>query len=893
MIVRKILGTVSSSVSSIVSSDPYWSNVVLLLNGDGTNGSNTILDLSSIPKTITNNGTANHPQANTTIKKYGTGSIYFNGSSYLTNPSISLSGDFTIECWVYRTSAISGAIVLLGTPSGSGWIGWQNSTTFYYEDPGYTAASNYTIPDTINTWAHYAVVRSSNVIKVYVNGVAAAATLSSSTIFTISQINGKSGSYLFTGYLDDLRVTNGIARYTTNFTPPTQTLPIPILDADPYWNNVILALNGDGTNGSTSFSDLSLFGRTVTPSGNTQVNTSINIAGTGSVYFDGAGDYLTIPTTSSLSLGNYDFTIELWFYQIDRNNAYATFLDNQSVTSWAANTFAFFNRHANAPTKFSFMAYNYHNVNSMLVSTTTPSNNTWYHLAIVRSGSTFTLYVNGISEATATFAGAIDTAAYPWTIGGWSNNVATNINGYLDNLRVTKGIARYTSNFTPVAYPLPITAATVSTDPYWSNVLLEINANGTNGSTSFSDLSLYARTITPSGNTQINTSNKIAGTGSVYFDGAGDYLTIPTNSSLYFGTSDFTIEMWYKASGRAPGYPNYPSLFSNASVIGWAANSFDLFDRAAGGGYGFNFYSYNMNPSSGSILASTTSTIEGVWYHLAVVRSGSSFKLFVNGISEATYTSSASLDAVGQPWTIGVRQPSNGDYITGYVDNLRVTKGVARYTVNFTPPAYELPLTADPYWINVGLLLNGNGVSGNTTFTDLSISPKSVSVNGTVVVDTVTKKYGTGSIYFNGSSYLTHTAFNLTADLTIECWLNRSTITGGNRVLYSGSTGWVGWSTNTNFVWSCGVNINFTIPDTTNTWAHYAIVRQNGIIRVYVNGQVASESGSTTAAFGVSEIIGQNGGYLFACYLDDLRVTNGIARYTINFTPPTSELQTI
>jgi hypothetical protein len=347
--------------------------------------------------------------------------------------------------------------------------------------------------------------------------------------------------------------------------------------------------------------------------------------------------------------------------------------------------------------------------------------------------------------------------------------------------------------------------------------------------------------------------------------------------------------MWYKPISRPS---SYPALITNVSASNWGAGIWGFNDRHQGVSDKFSFFVYNINTGS-PILTSVTSVVDNTWYHLAIVRFGSTFTLYVNGVSESTNNSTASIDSAGLNWTVGVGSIANGDYLNGYIDNLRVTKGIARYTSNFTPPAYELPLTADPYWINVGLLLNGNGVSGNTTFTDLSISPKSVSVNGTVVVDTVTKKYGTGSIYFNGSSYLTHTAFNLTADLTIECWLNRSTITGGNRVLYSGSTGWVGWSTNTNFVWSCGVNINFTIPDTTNTWAHYAIVRQNGIIRVYVNGQVASESGSTTAAFGVSEIIGQNGGYLFACYLDDLRVTNGIARYTINFTPPTSELQTI
>jgi hypothetical protein len=463
---------------------------------------------------------------------------------------------------------------------------------------------------------------------------------------------------------------------------------------DPYFDNVVLMFNCDGTNGSTSFSDLSLVPKSITVN-NATVSTATKKFGTGSMVCTPgvsvpSGSYLKAAYSPDFNFRSGDFTVECWAYF----NAIAAFQGVFSVNINSGTTYGSLRLETqNGSSNFYVLVRN--SGGSNWISTSgygTYSAGSWIHLAVVRYGTQITLYCNGVGYPCFTISGAIDDQQGPAYF-GWSNNGS--FNGFVDDCRITKGLARYTANFTPPTAALPTASSVVppTVDPLWSSVLLALTGDGSNGSTSITDISTYARTVTLSGNTQVNTSKKIAGTGSIYLDGVGDYLTIPTNSSLYFGTSDFTIELWFNQTSRVAGFPNYPSLFSTSSVIGWAAGSIDLFVQAAGGGSGFNFYSYNINPGSGSVVASTTNIVNNVWYHVAVSRSGSTFRMFVNGVQESTFTSSTSIDSAGQPWTIGVRQTSNGDYINGYIDNFRVTKGTARYTANFTPPTYQLPVS--------------------------------------------------------------------------------------------------------------------------------------------------------------------------------------------------------
>jgi hypothetical protein len=213
-------GTSNSAITVIT--DPYFSSVSLLLNGD------TITDLSSSPKTITNNGPVT---INTTTKKFGTGSMGFTtGASLVADSFYSIgTSDFTIELWAYLSSSPVDWACMITTRPASGvggiWLGIAQGTG---KPTLYTSSITDTSVMPLNTWQHIAVCRTGGTIKLYVNGVSAGSvgdsTNYSQTTAYIGRDNPYSG-FNFPGYIDDLRVTVGTARYTANFTPPTAAHP--------------------------------------------------------------------------------------------------------------------------------------------------------------------------------------------------------------------------------------------------------------------------------------------------------------------------------------------------------------------------------------------------------------------------------------------------------------------------------------------------------------------------------------------------------------------------------------------------------------------------------------------------------------------------------------------
>jgi hypothetical protein len=197
---------------------------------------------------------------------------------------------------------------------------------------------------------------------------------------------------------------------------------------DPYFSSVSLLLSGDGANGVNNFTDLSIGSRTVTTVGNTQVSTGVKKFGTGSIYFDGVGDYLRCATNMTLSA---DFTVEFWF-NVTALTGYHRFFNNEYEGG-----------------KYFYCYYNgtgivTYNVDSAsLTGYGTFTANTWNHFAIVRSGSTTNMYLNGTSVASWN-----GTTSFPFTYTQLSSD-GEEMQGYLDDFRITNGVARYTSNFTP------------------------------------------------------------------------------------------------------------------------------------------------------------------------------------------------------------------------------------------------------------------------------------------------------------------------------------------------------------------------------------------------------------------------------------------------------------
>lgn len=215
------------------------------------------------------------------------------------------------------------------------------------------------------------------------------------------------------------------------------------------------------------------------------------------------------------------------------------------------------------------------------------------------------------------------------------------------------------------------------TDPDWSNVVALLHFNGTDGSTTFTDET--GKTWTANGNAQIDTAQSKFGGASGLFDGSGDYITSADSTDWDFGTGDFTIEL----------FARFASHVSVMTLVGnYASNSYGWsFQRRSDSG--------TLRFGHGDLIIAnvTWEPTDGVWYHMAACRSGTSFRLFVDGDQVgSTVTNSTNISGSSGLLTVGaLRASSPIQYFNGHIDELRITKGVARYTSNFTPPSHQFP----------------------------------------------------------------------------------------------------------------------------------------------------------------------------------------------------------
>jgi hypothetical protein len=216
--------------------DPYIGNVSLLLHGDGANGSTTIIDSSPSPKTVTAFGDA---QISTAQSKFGGSSIAFDGSGDYINTTSNASPDasstFTVELWIYPTVVIGADRVLYecrdpGSPAGSGWVFFINTSARLqvYGNNGnlYGQSSSGVATGALSGFQHVALVCNAGTWTYYIQGQSAGAFNATPTAPQNTRIGAREDTLAgYNGYIDEFRITKGIARYTANFTPPTAPFP--------------------------------------------------------------------------------------------------------------------------------------------------------------------------------------------------------------------------------------------------------------------------------------------------------------------------------------------------------------------------------------------------------------------------------------------------------------------------------------------------------------------------------------------------------------------------------------------------------------------------------------------------------------------------------------------
>jgi hypothetical protein len=871
--------------------DPNFKNTTLLLQADGTGSGSqnqTFLDGSTNNFFITRNGNTTQGSFSPFSQAPGYWSAYNSGSSsycQLNNSDYAIStGDFTIEFWMFVTSDKANTGFASATSNGNLTVGMGSGAAGarqpYLEYGGGTYIGTFT--NYLNTWTHVAFVRSSGTVTVYQNGVSVGTASKAGAVNSTANLyllrNSGDGGQDFPGYVSNFRFSKS-AVYTSNFTPSTAPLSV-------IANTVLLTFQNN------RFVDNSALNATVTPT-----TTSVQafspfvpayVTPSYSNIFDGTGDYLTVSGTStacSFPAGT-DFTIECWFFNRATTDQ-GTLWSNTSSIGASESLRIWFGSNINTLTVWSTYTVK-------ITASSSFSNNVWNHVAVVRSGTTLTLYQNGINVGSASNNQSF--TADDFTIGSLGGSGGPYpMNGVVSNLRVVKGTALYTANFTPPTAPLTAISGTQ---------ILTCQSN------TFKDNSTNNFTITPTGDVKPITTSpfpvnadqttlnstytpSLIG-GSTYSAAAGDGLSFLTSSTQFGVSGDFTIEAWVYPLATGS---NYNTIFQVCATTSSDTASYGLYYNSS-----FNLFWLNSGGGgNGFDAGSGINMVANQWNHVAISRSSGTIRCWTNGTLRISGWGTGSIDGTQRFLYVGCSR-NLGDSVPGYLSSFRFVNGTAVYptAANFSPPI--LPFTNIT---NTAALVNStNGAIFDNTAKNV------LQTVSTAQLSTAQAKYGNTSMLFNGSSdYVVTPSSALVSawggDCTIEGWYYTTSIANTpplwmNSVSNSdGMSGGYVYSDGRVGMGKIGVSDLYSAVGlwSNNRWNHVAYVKAGATAYIFLNGVLVA-SGTATTYFETTTTkpmtLGRNyqsSAAYYTGYIQDFRVTKGYARYTTNFTPPTSQLQ--
>lgn len=1044
--------------------DTNFSGNVMLLHADGTNGAqnNTFLDESSNNFTITRTG---NPTQGSFSPFYGPGnwSCYFDGTGdYLTvaaNTSHgTIAGDFTVEGWFYFNTVATAQQLIFTHRSSTNlyapFLLWATTSTITLYMSSNNSSWNLVNAVSVatgmqaNKWYHLALTRSGNNIYFFVNGVQtytasiASATFANTGTFNVGMDPGETNTAL-NGYVSNVRMVNGSALYTTNFTPSTQPLTVTsntvllvcagpnLFDRGP--GNLLVTRNGDTT--VSKFSPFSLYQRQPTYySGG----------------FDGTGDYVSVTDVPALELSAADFTIECWVFF---NSASQCAILSKRAASTGYGPIVVFKDSSNVLRLYAATGTaSWDIING--ISFGTANIGQWNHISVCRAGSVFYGSLNGVVTILGTSNLTIADVATNWMIGADSDT--NGVNGSISNLRIVKGTARYTSNFTPATAPLAVTESASSATRSYS---LSLDSNGDyltfagspaynlssgawtiegwiyaatlknatiisqgeavwrvalgstgamqfvfntssvmnfgtitagtwnhfaitcDGTGSASGVKAYlngvlgssGQLVPPNDSTStmyvgsnpaalstwgfngqisnlrltrgqaIYTSTSsftpptapladltVTGNSSAYFDGTGDYLSLPTKTGGYLTSgNDFTVEGWVYLTG----YPQV-SVSSYASAMAATSGSSNGWEFVITGSTGSNVTGVSFSMKGVASATYTGALNLNQWYHLAAVRSGGTLKVYVNGVAGATTATLNTWTDNTTLWIGACTAPSYPFYLNGYLSNFRITNGQALYTTAFTPTTSPLTTTSQGATAsNVALLtcqdygLTDRSTNANTIYPngdakssalnpfgvatamllgqapiiiDNSVNHATPTINGEArttnhnpfVTQNAVDQYSLafdGSGDYIGSTGATALQFG-TGDFSIEFWFYPNASFSGSVdtvFLESGTTLpafnlWWSWI-DVGFFVTTGASTRMASTYKVGQWQHIAVCRQNGRISTFVNGvRTASVASTYNFSSAGTWIGGRNGGTVpFNGYISDLRIVKGSSAYPV------------
>jgi hypothetical protein len=679
--------------------DNYFQYVTLLLSGNGVNNANNNGFVDSSVNNFPIARTGNPSQG--TYSPYGDNGnwcTYFDGSwpvggeqdvlDIATSTALNFSGAYTVECWFLLQSNLVQNNLYLGKYWGrlisavSGFSLTVESINSSTSVPtaiygGGVGTAGLTIP--INTWHHVAVVRDTSFrTSVFFNGSRIATAIETSTFPAgLAKVGGDGNWDTYSGdwpgYISQVRAVNNTAVYS----PSATSITVPTTALTAISGTTLLACQS-GRLADTSINAAAItvpfrcqvanlkFGPLSLPP-STRYPYSVSTIG-GSAYFGGTSDYLPVPNNTALDVSSGDFTAECWFYPDNANSANRPILvrSNGNATDRNGLQYAIIYNAANSQGSegwqgtLSIQPYQSTTVYDMQWSGVPLR--AWHHCALVRSGNNFYAYLNGVRNATTrTISGNLNTGAWATYVGA-SN--AERFMGHISDVRVVKGTALYTD----ATYTVPTAPVTAIAN---TSLLLKF-ANA-----SIID-SAKMNNLRANGDVKISTANSKFGGSSIYFDGTGDYLSMPYNHGHALESVDFTIEAWVYRNVIGVQQDICTTRPTTGST-GWevritASNTLQFY--YTGGG---------SVTSSGTIPATT-------WTHIAVSRSGTTVRLFINGNLSATGTGITAAGASTTGLRVGVTNGEASEFFNGYINDLRITKYISRYNAAFTPPTQAHPL---------------------------------------------------------------------------------------------------------------------------------------------------------------------------------------------------------
>lgn len=675
------------------------------------------------------------------------------------------------------------------------------------------------------------------------------------------------------------------------------------VEDDPYFKNVTLLIPGNGSNNATNDTFIDSTGNNTVSTG--APSQPITTQGTVSPYgpywsnwFLGSGGERQYFNAASQYEFTGDFTIECWFNmsysQQDVTNvpAVMSMIAGGSTGEWRLTVTTGSARVIN------FVVNNGGWQQVIPATAWSWADGVWNHVAISRSGSTVKAFGNGVLLATATFSGTVGRTDTQMTIGGNPFDISY-ITGYISNARMTN-TAVYTAAFTPSTSPLTAISGTA---------LLTCQSNRFKDNSAYNATANISGSVRTSPTSPFNPSSAYGSTygGAVNFinNGLGSgYLITGANNSLLPGSGAFAIDCYVYAAQRG-GY-----LFST-------------FTSSPGGGdrgillqYGSSNVKYWTKYDNGSDYPSTTSGSPYAyqWVHLVYIRDGSGNKqCYINGVSAGTANDGAinvnytDNNKVGMNTTY-VNGPGNSGFI-GFISDLRYWVGS---TGPYTYGASTCTVPTSPVSTSSAIYMQAGR---NAKITDVTNINTLLTYNGPKI-STAQSKFGGSSIRFDQYTAAMQCGnqdrqINTlgSGQFTVEYWIRFNSFGGGDTIhidyrpastngqyltMYTDSTGFVAVYINS------GAQIVSDSTLSTNTWYFIAVTRDSSnVIRLFINGTAQSTTYTNSAYLGANTGVAYDrpmvGGDAYSYntnktidgYMQDIRVTKGVARYTTNFSVPT------